>query len=125
MIRCFSQSTQLMQKQAEKRLRDAKETRELRQAVADGHKNSKLAMTRLQEQKQDIGESVHSAPAPDKHLSTPVLHTLPLTTFWFLLSTLRSERSLAAEPGAPPSGDGGGAGGARQALPPHPGDPSN
>ncbi|XP_030212552.1 cilia- and flagella-associated protein 99 isoform X1 [Gadus morhua] len=52
------ESTQLLQKQAEKRLREETETRELRQAVSDGHKNSKAAMARLQEKKQDIVKEV-------------------------------------------------------------------
>ena len=70
-----SQSTQLMQKQAKKRLQEEKETRELRQAVSDGHKNSKTAKTRLHEQKQDIGESICSAPAQTS--TSPLLSSTP------------------------------------------------
>ena len=70
-----SQSTQLLQKQAEKRLREETETRELRQAVSDGHKNSKAAMARLQEKKQGIGESFRSAPTQTS--ISPLLSSTP------------------------------------------------
>lgn len=49
-----------MRKYAEQRLQEEKETRELVQQVADGHKNSKMAKEKLHKFKQDIGNVLSS-----------------------------------------------------------------